>query len=84
MLAGAFGSHIDKASALRIGLLPEIPMDKISHIGNAAGAGACMALLSKETLNQADIQSKEVTHVELALHPDFEMEYLKSMYFPKS
>ncbi len=83
LLAGAFGSYIDKKSALRIGLLPNAGLEKIHHIGNAAGVGACMALLSKKAKHQADLQSKEVEHVELAMHPSFEKEYLQGMYFPK-
>lgn len=83
LLAGAFGSYIDKKSALRIGLLPDAGIEKVKHIGNAAGVGACMALLSEEEKRQADLQSAEVEHVELALHPAFEKEYLHGMYFPK-
>lgn len=83
LLAGAFGSYIDKRSALRIGLLPNAGLAKVSHIGNAAGVGACMALLSAEARRQAELQSQEVEHVELALHPSFEKEYLQGMYFPK-
>lgn len=83
MLAGAFGSYINKRSVLRIGMLPNVSEDKITHIGNAAGVGACMALLSEEERAQADIQAKEVEHIELALHPDFENEYVKAMYFPR-
>ena len=82
MLAGAFGSYIDRKSAVRIGLLPDAGTEKIRHIGNAAGAGACMTLLSKESEREAELQSKEVEHVELALHPAFEKEYIKGMYFP--
>lgn len=83
MLAGAFGSYIDKRSALRIGLLPDVGMEKVSYIGNAAGVGACMALLSAKSMDEAELQSKEVEHVELALHPTFEREYLQGMYFPR-
>lgn len=83
LLAGAFGSYIDRKSALRIGLLPNVGVDKISHIGNAAGVGACMALLSNEAKKEAELESKEAEHVELALHPSFEKEYLQGMYFPK-
>lgn len=83
MLAGAFGSYIDRKSALRIGLLPNVSLDRISHIGNAAGVGACMALLSDEAKKEAELESKEVEHIELALHPSFEKEYLQGMYFAK-
>jgi uncharacterized 2Fe-2S/4Fe-4S cluster protein (DUF4445 family) len=82
MLAGAFGSHINKKSALRVGLLPDVPPEKITYIGNAAGAGACMALMSANTRSQAEKQSREVIHVELGSHPGFEKEYLNAMYFP--
>lgn len=83
MLAGAFGSYINKRSILRIGMVPGIDENKIIHIGNAAGAGACMALLSEEERVQADVQSENAEHVELALHPDFEREYISAMYFPR-
>jgi uncharacterized 2Fe-2S/4Fe-4S cluster protein (DUF4445 family) len=83
LLAGAFGSYIDKRNALRIGLLPNVGLEKVRYIGNAAGVGACMALLSKEAKSQSEQQSREVEHVELALHPNFEKEYLQGMYFPK-
>ncbi|HML37107.1 MAG TPA: ASKHA domain-containing protein, partial [Bacillota bacterium] len=62
MLAGAFGSYIKKKSILRIGMIPGVGEDKIKHIGNAAGVGACMALLSEEEMKQADMQSKEAEH----------------------
>jgi hypothetical protein len=45
VIAGGFGSFMDKHSALHIGLLPQVPPEKISHVGNAAGAGAINALL---------------------------------------
>lgn len=83
MLAGAFGSYINKRSILRIGMVPNVSGDKITHIGNAAGVGACMALLSERERKEADIQSKEAEHIELALHPDFEKEYINAMYFPR-
>ncbi|MBR0598807.1 ASKHA domain-containing protein [Sinanaerobacter chloroacetimidivorans] len=83
LLAGAFGSYIDKKSALRIGMLPNVREEKITYIGNAAGVGACMALLSENLREQAAEQAQEVEHVELALHPNFEKEYLNAMYFPR-
>lgn len=50
-LAGAFGNYIDIKSAIRIGLIPNIPLDRIKSIGNAAGEGAKISLLSKEKEN---------------------------------
>ena len=44
LLAGAFGSYINKANALCIGMFPEMPAENIEVVGNAAGAGAIFAL----------------------------------------
>jgi len=58
-----------------------VPLDRVVSIGNAAGSGACMALLSKEALERANNLAEETEHVELASHPDFQDVYLQSMYF---
>ena len=83
MMAGAFGSYINKKSIIRIGMLPKVLEEKITHIGNAAGVGACMALLSETDRMKAYLYSEDAEHIELALHPDFQKEYINAMYFPK-
>lgn len=83
MLAGAFGSYLNKRSILRIGMVPYVNEDKIKHIGNAAGVGACMALLSEEEREKAVSHAKEAEHIELAGHSEFEREYINAMYFPR-
>lgn len=80
-LAGAFGNYIKKDSAITIGLLPDIPVEKVISIGNAAGVGASMALLSDASLKEANELAESTEHIELALHPDFQAIFLKSMYF---
>ncbi len=82
LLAGAFGSYIDVKSALRIGLLPDVNEERIKHIGNAAGTGAGM-ILSEEAKRDAILLTDEVEHIELALQPDFEKQFLAGMYFPQ-
>ena len=83
LIAGAFGNYISKKSALRIGLLPAVEENRIEMIGNAAGVGSSMALLSKQARVEATALALETEHIALALHPDFEKEYLQAMYFPK-
>lgn len=80
-LAGAFGNDIDVNSAIKIGLLPNISPQKIHSVGNAAGVGACMALLSDIAMEEAITLSQTVLHVELANHPEFQEHFLKAMYF---
>jgi uncharacterized 2Fe-2S/4Fe-4S cluster protein (DUF4445 family) len=84
LLAGAFGSNINVKSALRIGLLPDVDENQIHSLGNAAGAGACMALLSEDVIKEANMRAIEAEHVELALHPNFEKLFLECMNFPKN
>lgn len=83
LLAGAFGNYINKASAARIGLLPAIPEENVISVGNAAGVGACMALLSGKHRNMVDDQVKDIEHVELSCNDIFQDEYIMAMGFPK-
>lgn len=55
LLAGAFGNYIDIDSAVRIGLIPDLPRRRIRSVGNAAGLGAQLALLSSATKDEADV-----------------------------
>ena len=82
-LAGAFGNYIDKESALAIGLLPQIDVERVISVGNAAGIGASMALLSKTERDRADRLAEEVEHIELSAHPDFQKTFLNAMYLGK-
>ncbi|MBQ3131307.1 MAG: DUF4445 domain-containing protein [Clostridia bacterium] len=81
LLAGAFGSYIDKHSALGIGLLPDVPQERITSVGNAAGAGASMALLSTAARQNAEVLAAEVEHIELSANPEFQEAYIKAMGF---
>ena len=82
ILAGAFGSYIDKESAAVIGLFPDCALDKISSSGNAAGDGARMALLNRGKRAEADQKAREVEYLELTVEPDFEMTFTTAMWFP--
>ena len=81
-IAGAFGNYINPLSAKLIGLLPDIPTELISFVGNAAGAGARMALVSKKLRDVAASISKKTGYVELAAESDFQTEFASAMYFP--
>ncbi|MFI3313440.1 MAG: ASKHA domain-containing protein [Eubacteriales bacterium] len=81
IIAGGFGSFIDPVSAERIGLIPKGFAVRARAIGNAAGAGACMALLSRDILDESEAYSKTVTTLELSTDPCFMQEYVKNMMF---
>jgi uncharacterized 2Fe-2S/4Fe-4S cluster protein (DUF4445 family) len=80
-LAGGFGSFIDKGSALAIGLFPGVFNDRIEVIGNAAGTGAVMCLLSQKNLDHCDVVKDKVEYVELSTSPAFQEEYITCMTF---
>ena len=81
VMAGAFGTYIDKHHALAIGMLPETGPDIVTSVGNAAGDGARYALLSLEKRREAAWAAQKVEFVELATDPDFQKEYVKAMGF---
>ena len=70
-LAGGFGRHLDIESSKRIGLIPNIPLEKIRQVGNAAIEGACIALLSKSKQNELESLVKKVKHCRLEAHENF-------------
>ena len=78
-IAGVFGGHISKKSAVLTGLFPDIAREKIVIAGNAAGDGAAKALLSEEFLQQTEKVGTEAIHVELAQQEAFQQEFLVSM-----
>ena len=81
-LAGAFGSHINKESARMIGIFPEIDLEKIIIVGNAAGTGARMCLVSEEAKRIANEISKKIDYLELGIDPDFQKTFLNSHIVP--
>ena len=81
-LAGGFGSYIDKESAVAIGLIPAILKDRIAVVGNAAGTGAVLSLISAECLAECDRIAQAAEYIELSVSPEFQEEYFKNMTFP--
>ena len=82
LLAGAFGNYIRVESAIRIGLIPAVDRDKVVSIGNAAGAGARLALLSEREMELARQLARKAEHLELAVSPDYQVELMDKMMFP--
>lgn len=81
LLAGAFGSNLRPESVKAIGMLPDVELGKIQAVGNAAGLGAVMALLSTHQLELADGLARAVGHRELSLHHGFQRKFAKAITF---
>ena len=82
ILAGGFGSFIDKEKAMLIGLIPDCELDRVYAIGNAAGDGARIALLNVEKRNEIDSVTRQVERFELPTDPDFQNEFMLATSFP--
>lgn len=82
VLAGSFGSYLSAASAVRIGLVPDVALLRIVSAGNVAGEGAKMALLSVRERAAAQALLEEVRYVELSDRPDFNDRFVDRLAFP--
>jgi uncharacterized 2Fe-2S/4Fe-4S cluster protein (DUF4445 family) len=81
LLAGAFGNYIRRESALRIGLLPDLPLERLKFIGNAAASGAEMILLSRKCRAQGGKLARKIKYIEIAHQPDFQNVFAECMRF---
>ena len=82
LLAGSFGSYLSPAAAVRIGLVPKIPVLRIVSAGNVAGEGAKMSRLSVRERAGALALLEEVTYVELSDRTDFNDRFIDLLAFP--
>jgi len=80
-LAGAFGNFINIENALAIGLLPPLPTEKITSIGNGAGLGVQLCLLNKKETQRAKLIQANTVQINLADSPDFMEAYIMNMNF---
>jgi len=78
IIAGAFGTFIDVESAIAIGMLPPLPLERFSQVGNAAGTGARLALISQtQRLKAQEIAARD-GYIELACIPDFNRKFAEA------
>ena len=80
VIAGAFGSYIDVANAIAIGMLPSLPLDRFQQVGNAAGMGAKLALLSLKKRAEAQAIAYQASYIELATTPNFMENFITATY----
>jgi len=82
ILAGGFGSYIDKEKAMLIGLIPDCDLENVYAVGNAAGDGARIALLNVEKRNEIDEITRKVERFELPTDPEFQNQFMLATSFP--
>ena len=80
IIAGAFGTFIDVKSAITIGMLPDLPLERFVQVGNAAGTGARLALISKSEREKARQIAERDGYIELAKVPNFNRKFAQATY----
>lgn len=82
ILAGGFGSYIDKEKAMLIGLIPDCELQNVYAVGNAAGDGARIALLNVEKRKEIESVTRRVERFELPTDPEFQNQFMLATSFP--
>ena len=81
-ISGGFGNYLDIANAITIGLMPDLSRDRFHFIGNGALAGARMALVSREALQEAERIASLMTYFDLSTDPRFMRDFTRSLFMP--
>jgi len=81
-LAGGFGNFLNTRQAVTIGMLPDVPLDKIQFVGNTSIAGAKTVLLSRKALETAEEIAKSMTYFDLMSHPKYMDEFVRAKFLP--
>jgi uncharacterized 2Fe-2S/4Fe-4S cluster protein (DUF4445 family) len=82
LLAGGFGTYLDKTRAMLIGMIPDCPLENVYVVGNSAGDGARIALLNLERRQEAAKVAASVERYELPADPNFQQQFMLAMNFP--
>ncbi|MHC4189659.1 MAG: ASKHA domain-containing protein [Planctomycetota bacterium] len=81
-LAGGFGNFLNVRQAVTVGMLPDVPLEKIQFVGNTSIAGAKTVLLSRKALEAAEKIAKSMTYFDLMSHPGYMDEFIKASFLP--
>jgi uncharacterized 2Fe-2S/4Fe-4S cluster protein (DUF4445 family) len=81
-VAGGFGNYLDVRKAILIGMLPDIPVERIRFVGNTSIAGAKMAMMSRQAMAKAEELAARMTYFDLMNHPTYMDEFIRSNFLP--
>ncbi|MAU51465.1 MAG: drug:proton antiporter [Roseovarius sp.] len=82
VLAGAFGAHISPRHAMVLGMIPDVPLEKVTSAGNAAGTGARIALCNVGARREVERVVRGITKVETAIEPKFQEHFVAANAIP--
>jgi uncharacterized 2Fe-2S/4Fe-4S cluster protein (DUF4445 family) len=82
VLAGAFGSYMDKERSMVLGMIPDCPIENVFSVGNAAGDGARIALLNKGKRDEISRVAKWIEHIHIPMAGEFQDLFIEALAFP--
>ena len=82
VLAGAFGAHISSKHAMILGMIPDVPLDKVQSAGNAAGTGARIALCNISSRDDIETTVSKIEKIETAIEPKFQDHFVAANAIP--
>ena len=82
VLAGAFGAHISSKHAMVLGMIPDVPLEKVQSAGNAAGTGARIALCDVNARNEIETTVSQIEKIETAIEPKFQDHFVAANAIP--
>ena len=81
-IAGGFGNFLNVRQAITIGMLPDVPLDRLQFVGNTSIAGAKTVLMSRKALEAAERIAQSMTYFDLMSHPGYMDEFIRASFLP--
>ncbi len=81
-LAGGFGNYLNVRSAIVLGMLPDVPPERVQFVGNTAIAGARAAILSETALDRIESVARMMTYIDLMANPMYMDEFVSANFIP--
>ena len=82
LIAGGFGNYLDRAKAMTLGMIPDIPLERIRFVGNTALIGAKMAMLSTDAFEASSTIAHGATYYDLITYPQYYEEFMSAKFIP--
>ena len=82
LIAGGFGNYLDGRKAVLLGMIPDVPVDRIHFVGNTSVSGAKMALLSIDAFRRSEEIARSATYYDLITYPDYYEEFMSAKFLP--
>jgi len=82
LIAGGFGNYLDREKAIALGMIPDVPLDRVRFAGNTSLIGAKMAMLSTDALERCETIAHSATYYDLITYPGYYEEFTSAKFLP--